>query len=194
MGLDSTLVLITMITSTALIPLTVPLFIYLFVETTINVSPLFLGAKLFLMLMGSAILGIAFKKIIGQKNLNTHKAKIDGVNIILLFIFVTGIMQGVGQIFIDRPLFSFAILVLAFIIFALLFFSTVVLFRKIGKIRAYSLGLMVAQRNMGLMIAAMGEALPSLTLVYFAISQFPIYLSPQLLQPFIKKVLEKLKS
>jgi len=194
MGLDSTLVLITMISSTALIPFTVPLFIYLFVEAAINISPLFLGVKLFLMLMGSAILGIVFKKILGKKNLNANKEKIDGVNIILLFIFVTGIMQGVGQIFIERPLFSFGLLVLSFIVFSLFFFATVILFRKIGKLRAYSLGLMVAQRNMGLMIAAMGEALPSLTLVYFAISQFPIYLSPQLLHPFIKKVLEKIKS
>ena len=47
---------------------------------------------------------------------------------------------------------------------------------------------MVSQRNMGLMVAATGGALPGLTWLYFALSQFPIYLSPQLLKPVVQKL------
>jgi len=194
MGLDSTLVLITMITSTALIPLTVPFFIYLFVETTITISPVFLGVKLLLMLIASAIIGIGLKKILGKQTIDIHKEKIDGINILLLLVFVTGIMHGVSETFIVTPLFSSILLIVGFIIFFILFFVTIIIFQRIGKSSAYSLGFMVAQRNMGLMIAAMGESLPSLTLIYFAISQFPIYLSPQLLRPLIKKILKKIKN
>jgi hypothetical protein len=39
------------------------------------------------------------------------------------------------------------------------------------------------------MLAATGGALPDLTWLYFALSQFPIYLSPQLLQPLARRVL-----
>jgi BASS family bile acid:Na+ symporter len=46
---------------------------------------------------------------------------------------------------------------------------------------------MVSQRNMGLMLAAMGGVLPDLTWLYFALSQFPIYLSPQMLKPFVRR-------
>jgi hypothetical protein len=46
---------------------------------------------------------------------------------------------------------------------------------------------MVSQRNMGLMLAALGGALPELTWLYFALSQFPIYLSPQMLKPFLRR-------
>jgi hypothetical protein len=41
---------------------------------------------------------------------------------------------------------------------------------------------------MGLMVAATGGALPGLTWLYFALSQFPIYLSPQLLKPIVGRL------
>ncbi len=54
MGLDATLVLITMLTSTALIPLSAPFFIHVFVGSAVELSPLTLGVKLFVVLAGSA--------------------------------------------------------------------------------------------------------------------------------------------
>jgi BASS family bile acid:Na+ symporter len=50
---------------------------------------------------------------------------------------------------------------------------------------------MASQRNMGLMLAGTGGALPDLTWLYFALSQFPIYLSPLLLQPLARRILVK---
>jgi BASS family bile acid:Na+ symporter len=47
---------------------------------------------------------------------------------------------------------------------------------------------MCSQRNMGLMLAATGGALPDLAWLYFALSQFPIYLSPQLLTPLARRL------
>jgi BASS family bile acid:Na+ symporter len=61
-------------------------------------------------------------------------------------------------------------------------------FRRLGHERALALGLLVSQRNMGLMVAATGGALPGLTWLYFALSQFPIYLSPQLLKPIVGRM------
>jgi hypothetical protein len=46
----------------------------------------------------------------------------------------------------------------------------------------------VSQRNMGLMLGATGGVLPDLTWVYFALAQFPIYLTPQMLKPVIRKL------
>ena len=39
------------------------------------------------------------------------------------------------------------------------------------------------------MLAAMDGVLPGLTWFYFALCQFPIYLSPQLLKPMARKLL-----
>ncbi|HTH35573.1 MAG TPA: Na+-dependent transporter, partial [Xanthobacteraceae bacterium] len=45
-----------------------------------------------------------------------------------------------------------------------------------------------SQRNMGLMLAATGGALPDFTWIYFALAQFPVYLSPLLLAPLARWV------
>src|SRR4051794_19058683 len=48
MGLDATLVLITLVTGSALVPLTAPLFAYFFLDGTLALSPFTLGLKLVL--------------------------------------------------------------------------------------------------------------------------------------------------
>ncbi|MDP3650074.1 MAG: hypothetical protein Q8R67_00190 [Rhodoferax sp.] len=53
---------------------------------------------------------------------------------------------------------------------------------------AVLLGFMASQRNMGLVLVATNGALPDLTWLYFALSQFPIYPSPQLLQPLVRRI------
>ena len=47
---------------------------------------------------------------------------------------------------------------------------------------------MVSQRNMGLMLAATDGVLPGAAWLYFALCQFPIYLSPQLLKPIVVRI------
>jgi hypothetical protein len=47
---------------------------------------------------------------------------------------------------------------------------------------------MASQRNMGLMLAATGGALPDFTWLYFALAQFPVYLSPLLLTPLARRL------
>ena len=53
MGLDATLVLITLVTGMALVPFTAPIFAYVFYGAELTLSPLALGVKLFAILAGS---------------------------------------------------------------------------------------------------------------------------------------------
>ena len=59
---------------------------------------------------------------------------------------------------------------LAFAIFFVLVGVTALVFRAAGRERALALGLMVSQRNMGLMVAATDGLLPGTTWLYFALS------------------------
>ena len=68
---------------------------------------------------------------------------------------------------------------------------TTLVFWWAGRERAFVLGLMASQRNMGLMLAATSGALPDLTWLYFALSQFPIYLSPQLFKPIARRLIAR---
>jgi hypothetical protein len=188
MELDATLVLITLVTGTALVPLTAPLFAYLFFGSALTLSPVALGAKLFLILAGALAVAAIIRLLFGLAGIERHKAPIDGLNILILLVFVCAVMGPVAPSFWREPLQALGLTLLAFAVFFALLAATMLVFRRFGIERALALALMVSQRNMGLMVAATDGVLPGLTWLYFALSQFPIYLSPQLLKPIVGRL------
>jgi hypothetical protein len=188
MGLDSTLVLVTLVTSTALIPITAPLFAYAFFGTALTLSPLGLGLKLFAILAGSLFVASVIRWTIGASAIKRHATAIDGLNILILFVFVAAVMGTVARSFLADPVRAIGLTMLAFAVFFMLLGVTTLIFRQAGHDRALALGLMVSQRNMGLMLAATDGVVPGTTWLYFALSQFPIYLSPQLLKPIVRRL------
>jgi len=188
MGLDSTLVLVTLVTSTIAVPITAPLFAYAFFGGALTLSPLGLGLKLFAILAGSLFVAGAIRWIVGVAAIQRHARPIDGFNILVLLVFVAAVMGNVVGGFLADPVRTVAFALLAFAVFLAVLGVTALIFRKAGYQRALALGLMVSQRNMGLMLAATDGVLPGATWLYFALSQFPIYLSPQLLMPIVGRL------
>lgn len=186
MGLDATLVLIALVACTALVPFTAPVFAYLFFGAQLMLSPFVLGVKLFAILGGSLLVAAVIRRIVGAAAIERYREPIDGLNILLLLVFVTAVMGTVAGSFLADPLKVGAILVLSFAVFFVFLGLTVLIFKKLGRKHALALGLMVAQRNMGLMLAATAGVLPAATWLYFALSQFPIYITPHLLRPIAR--------
>jgi hypothetical protein len=181
MGLDATLVLTTLVVSTALMPLTGPVFAYVFIGPALTLSPLALGMKLFAILVGALAVAVVVRYFVKLGTLLRYNDEINGLNILIVFIFVAAVMEDVAARFYADPLMMIGITILAFALSFVILGLTVLLFAKAGRDRAFVLGLMASQRNMGLMLAATSGALPALTWLYFALAQFPIYLSPLLL-------------
>jgi BASS family bile acid:Na+ symporter len=117
-----------------------------------------------------------------------HTDTIAGINILVVFVFVAAVMEHVAARFAAAPLVMCELAALAFGVFFAVLGVTALVFARAGRERALVLGLMAAQRNMGLMVAATGGALPDLAWLYFALSQFPIYLSPQMLKPLAQRL------
>jgi hypothetical protein len=186
MGLDATLVLITLVTCTALVPLSAPLFAYMFFGDVLTLSPLALGAKLSAILVGSLLVAAVIRRVVGAAAIERYREPIDGLNILFLLVFVTAVMGTVAGSFLADPLKITAMLVFAFAVFFALLGVTVLIFRRFGRERALALGLMVSQRNLGLMLAATEGVLPAGTWLYVALCQFPIYTTPQLLRPIAR--------
>jgi BASS family bile acid:Na+ symporter len=179
MGLDVTLVLLTLVVSTAVVPLTAPLFARLFLgDAALRLSPLALGRQLFVILAGSALLAAVLRRVIGPATIARNRERLAGLNVLVLFVFV------------GAPAATFTLLGLVVVVFVALLGVTTILFSPAGGAPALALGLLVAQRNLGLMLAATGGAVPDLTWVYIALSQFPIYLSPYLLTSMVRRALD----
>jgi BASS family bile acid:Na+ symporter len=191
MGFDATLALVTLITSTALIPLTAPVFALVFIGPNFSISPLTLAVKLFAILAGAGLVGLGARRVLGLAAIERQKESINGLNILILFVFVAAVMENVGARFLTSPMATMALAAFAFVVFFTILFLTALLFLSAGREHALALGLMASQRNMGLMLAGSGGALPDLTWLYFALSQFPIYLSPQLLQPLARRIFKR---
>ncbi|MBI2178542.1 MAG: Na+-dependent transporter [Candidatus Tectomicrobia bacterium] len=188
-GLDATLVLCTMVTSTALLPFTAPLFAHAFIGPALTLTPLALGLKLFAILAGSALVGFTVRRIAGLTAIERQEEMINGFNILVLFVFIVPVMESVAPRFLATPMITIGLVALAFVVFFAVLFLTTLLFTSAGRERALTLGFMAAQRNVGLMLAATGGALPDLTWLYFAFCYFPIYLSPLLLQPLVRRII-----
>jgi len=191
MGLDATLVLVTLVASTLITPFTAPAFAYAFIGPALTLSPLALGLKMLAILAGSALLAAVVRRIVGPAAIARRKEEIDGFNILIVFIFVAAVMENVAARFLAAPVAMTALTALAFAVSFAILGATMLLFAWVGRERALALGLMASQRNTGLMLAATGGAVPDMVWLYFGLCQLPIYLSPQLLQPLARRVKQK---
>jgi len=191
MGLDAALTLAVLLAGCAVTPLTAPVFAALFVGDTLSLSPPTLGMKLFAILAGAALLAALVRRLVGPEAIRRRKAEIDGVNILLAFVFVGAVMENVAASVVAMPATLLGLVTLAFALcFGLLGLTTLVL-QRAGADRAFVLGFAASQRNMGIMLAATGGALPDTVWLWFAMSQFPIYLAPQLLKPLAKHLVAR---
>jgi len=188
LGLDVALTLVLMVIALVLTPFTAPVFADFVLGTSLAISPLALGARLFALLAGAAAVAAAIRWVAGAERIERQRERIDGLNVITLFVFAVALMEGVAARMISSPLLVVGLIALAtglsFGIGAL----TMLVFIPAGRENALAIGLTAAQRNMGLMLAATGGAVPDVAWLYFALAQFPIYLSPQILKPLATRL------
>jgi BASS family bile acid:Na+ symporter len=188
LGLDATLVLVALVASSVLTPFTAPAFAYAFVGPALTLSPLALGLKLATILAGSVLVAAIVRRTVGADAIERYKQEIDGFNILIVFVFVAAVMENIAARFLAAPLIMLALAALAFALSFAVVGATMLVFARVGRERALALALMASQRNMGLMLAATGGALPDLVWVFFGLCQFPIYLAPQLIQPLVRRM------
>ncbi len=191
MGLDAALVLSAMVACTLLISVTAPFFVRVFVGDGFTLAPLTLGLILFGMLAGAALLAAGIRRFTGTARIARRREEIDGVNVLLLFVFVASLMSDVAARSYAEPVLVLKLIALTFAVSFTLIGLTALVFAPAGWRDAFALGLMASQRNTGLMLAATGGALPELIWLYFALAQFPIYLLPYLLSPLARRINSK---
>lgn len=188
MGLDAALSLATLMLCILVTPITAPLFVYAFAGSALSVAPTDLGLKLFGLLGGSALIAWVIRRLAGDAWVERQRQRVDGLNVVTLFVFAVAVMDGVAALFRARPAFVLGLILLCFVIAFGMMAATTLAFARAGRARAFALGLAAANRNMGLMLAAIGGVLPDLTWLYMGLAQFPIYLMPQLLLPLARRL------
>jgi hypothetical protein len=186
-GLDVAFTLVTLIICSAMSPLTTVAFSYLFLGTS-RFSPIELGVKLFFFFAASGAIAYAIRRLAGQPWIELQKERIDGLNVIAVFVFVIAAMDGVPRHVMADPLFALELFALMIVLSCVVIGLSALVFMRGGADRGMVIGLLAAFRNIGVIMAALGATLPDLAWFYFAMAQFPIYLFPALLKPLAKRL------
>lgn len=187
MGLDVALTLASLILCTAVTPLTASLFTHAFLGTALA-SPLAFGFRLFFIIAGSAAAAAVIRRIAGREAIEAQRLAIDGLSVIAMFLFAVAAMDGVAAHFLRNPVLVIGLTLLAFALALGLIAVTALVFARAGRSRAFAIGVIAGNRNIGLMLAATGFHVPDIAWLYFALAQFPIYLLPHLLKPLAKRL------
>jgi BASS family bile acid:Na+ symporter len=188
MGLNAAITLALLLACTAATPFVAPVLVAAFVGPVMTFSPLELGLRLVLMLAGAACVAIAIRAAVGRSWVERQAERIDGLNVIILFLFAVALMGNVLSSTIDTPLLVLGLLALATAVTFGLSALTALVFLRAGPHTALPLAHAAGSRNTGLMLAAAAGQVPELVWLYVALIQIPIYLLPLIAGPLARKL------
>lgn len=187
-GLDGALSLALVGCGMLLTPLTAPLIGGLLLGESLPIDALALGLRLTGLLAASAGMALLIRRFAGNARVVEAKEHIDGLNVLILFIFAVAVMDGVAERFMAAPLFTLAVAALTFAVALTQMGVTTLVFSRVRRDQGFVIGHAVGNRNMGLLVAALGGTLPDLAWLYFGLGQLPIYLLPWLLKPLANRI------
>ena len=188
MGLNAAATLALLLACVVVTPFFAPALVAVFVGPAVTFSPLSLGLRLVLMLAGAACVGIAVRSFAGKAWVERQAARIDGLNVVVLFLFAVALMGDVLSNTIARPLFVLGLLALSTAVTFGLSALTALIFGRSGFHSALPLAHAAGSRNTGLMLAAAAGSVPELVWLYVALIQIPIYALPLLMRPLLRRL------
>jgi len=186
-GLDVALTLATLIICMALTPLTASLFTHYFLGAALP-APFAFGVRLFLVIAGTAAAAAVVRRLAGRETIARQSEAIDGLSVLAMFLFAVAAMDGVLDHARNDPLLVAALMLLTFALTLVMIVVTALVFAGAGRHRALAIGLNAGNRNIGIMLTAVGFHVPDVAWLYFGLAQFPIYLLPHLLKPLAKRL------
>ncbi|KWV57513.1 hypothetical protein AS156_37940 [Bradyrhizobium macuxiense] len=183
LGFDATVPLAVTLLSMALAPITVPLIAAGF--TGLALDPLALAARLALLVGGAGAVALLLRQKAGTL-LVKHSRSIDALVLASLLLFAVATMAGVRAQIETQPVAAFTCVGLAF--------ACNVALQVLGALltpgslaERLTIGLILGNRNVGLVWSAMGAAVSPTTALFFAATQFPIYMTPRLIELIVSR-------
>ncbi|MCA8330452.1 hypothetical protein PPH94_035150 [Burkholderia cepacia] len=187
LSLDASVALVATLASMVFVPLTAPLLTAWFShDAAVSISPLNLALRLALLIGSAEGVALLVRRFAGSR-LDRYATPIDATVVAALLVFALGTMAGMQQSIIDAPHRALTAIALAFAVNA--GFQIIAYGLTPGDVRTrLNVALIVANRNVGLMWAALGlAATPTMALV-FTCAQLPIYTLPRVVQHLLPRL------
>lgn len=187
LGFSNAMALTLLVLCMAAAPLTAPFVADLIAGTSVPIDRWALTLRLAVFLFGAMAVGLAARRLIGTGWILGHKPELDGVGVVLFFVFAVALTESISDAALATPARAAFYLALVFGLSIVIFVATILVWRRIDPAEATPVALATGLRNTGLLIAVMGvNDVPESTFLFFALLQFPIYFAPQLVKPFLR--------
>jgi BASS family bile acid:Na+ symporter len=187
-GLDASISLVVAVLSTLLVPFTAPPLALGLMGIDLAISVQGLMARLALIVGLPLLLSLLIRRLVAAPRLAAWSGRIDGLVVLLLVIYGIGVMDGMQAKLLAEPAWVLGGIALAFLGNFGLNALTALAMLPAGRSVALAAGLLSGNRNMALYLAVLPAATDSRILLYFALCQFPLFLSPMLLRPIYDRL------
>ncbi len=181
-GFEPSLLIAGVIITTVSAPIVAPLLVDLLAGAAVPLDRAALMLRLVLFIGGGVTLATLIRLWLGTARIKALKPNLDGFGVLMYFVFAVAAMDGVTKAAIVDPARVLLFLGCAFVVALVGLAAGFLLLRGLRGSERYMIGYATGQRNMGLLIAALGAGVPPTTFLFFALAQFPIYLLPWLLR------------
>jgi BASS family bile acid:Na+ symporter len=183
-GLDGEISLVVAVLSTLLVPFTAPPLALGLMGIDLAISLPALMTRLGLVVGLPLLVSLAIRRLAGEARLDRYGRAVDGAVVLLVVLYGFGVMDGMQAKILAEPFWVLGGLALAFAGNFGLNLLTALAVRPLAGARvALAAGLLSGNRNMALYLAVLPAATDSRILLFFALCQFPLFLSPFLLRP-----------
>jgi BASS family bile acid:Na+ symporter len=182
-GLDGEISLVVAVLSTLLVPFTAPPLALGLMGIDLSISLEALMLRLALVVGLPLLVSILLRRLLGPQRLARIGRAVDGGSVWLVVLYGFGVMHGMLALLLADPARVLGGIALAFAGNAGLNIATAAAFAPAGQGVALAAGLLSGNRNMALYLAVLPATAEPRILLFFALCQFPLFLSPFLLRP-----------
>jgi bile acid:Na+ symporter, BASS family len=187
-GFEPSLIIACVLVITTLSPLVAPFLVDLLAGAAVPLDRSVLALRLLLFIGGGMVAAGLIRAWLGKTKISGMKAQLDGFGVVMYFVFAIAAMDGVTSAAMANPQRVAFFLAIAFAISTVGIIAASLVLRFAKPTDRFMLGYGTGQRNMGLLVAALGAGVTPTTYLFFALAQFPIYLLPWLLKPVAKRL------
>ena len=188
--LDSALAVAVMVTTYAIVPITLPALSLWLLGLDLGVGFFDLFSRLFATIAIPAGIAFAIRRWVIQPEIMLKNARaLDGISVLFVMVFGFGIIHGLPAFVAARP--DYVVLVLAASFAANIGLQIVgaALFLWMGRREALTVGLVTGNTNLGLLMVTLADRAPPELLVCFVLGQIPMYFLPVVALPVYSRLM-----
>lgn len=188
--LDAALAVAAMVSTYAVVPFTLPTLSVWLIGLDLGVSIFEMFIRLFATIgIPAAVAFILRRWVFAKATLTRNARAIDGLGVVFVVVFCLGIMDGLQTYVVGRLDYVLLTLCAAFAANIGMQIIGTVLFLKMGRREALTIGLITGNTNLGLVMVILADKASAELIAYFVLGQVPMYFLPVVALPIYRRLM-----